>query len=106
MYAWFRFSLREYPIAKLPGPPLSCFLCLSAHMDSDGCASLSYRNLSRLTGFSRRTCISAIKNLENSDLLKRTNDARNREALAVRILKASSVGFSDEYDQEQEATHV
>lgn len=92
MFPWFKVALGPLPIKSMQGAPLSVFLVLSAHQDETGIAGCSYRTLERWTGYARRTCIDAVKLLEDLKLVEKQTDGDARRPLCVKILRCSSVG--------------
>lgn len=92
MYPWFKLSLQNIGLADLAGPQISVFLALASASTTEGLACMSYAQISKLTGFARRTCINAVGNLCKRGLIRRVSSPNPLAPLTVEILSHASVG--------------
>jgi len=92
MYDWIKLSVEDLDLPNLRHTSLACYLCLASVQDDEGVAALSYKQLTRRTGFSRRAVIDAVHALGKAELIRKCTPSSESRVLTVQILRGSWVG--------------
>ena len=90
MYAWVKLDVSSIPLRSLSGCAVRVFLALLTCLREDGTAAVSYKSLSESLAISRRSAIRAINELEQANILARTNGVG--QILTVYIKRGAAVG--------------
>lgn len=84
-YIRIRTAFRVRALRRLKGAPLSVFLCLALHLNSDGVADPGIERIMRETGYSRSVVCSALAHLRALRLIERIpTGANERDRYRVR----------------------
>lgn len=73
MYQWFKIDPHVLPLVSLSGGAIKAFIALASIVDESGKFCVTYEVLHKSIGVSRRTAIRALAELEEAEILWRTN---------------------------------
>jgi hypothetical protein len=73
MYQWFKIDPHVLPLNSLSGGAIKAFIALASIVDERGNFHVTYELLHKSIGVSRRTAIRALSELEEAEILWRTN---------------------------------
>lgn len=90
MYQWVKIDVTAIPLRSLSGGALKVYLAMVFNMDESGSSACSYVRLCAALNISRRTAIRAIGELEEYQLVEKTNGPG--QILTVRVLQGAAVG--------------
>lgn len=99
MYTWIKVNVTSLASSNLRGSAICTYLALAANQDEEGVASISYRSIANLFGYTRRSTIEAVAALERAHLIERLTRHPQKKILSVRILQGSRAGEGEPWNR-------